>query len=346
ASSISANGILCVSIDLAAAAFADCQNGDYRSLFCFASDRGKRRMTYGKSGWLAPWRTVIIAAARWLARAVLHASPLALLSLAAAAGCAFIWREAWQDKRFCIAGDILSLSQAAGLRPEAVREIERFGSLAAGRSTLDPCLLLDLREQYQSSPWVRRIISLRRVFPDRLELDIVLRTPAAQVRSGGGEGYFWLVDEEGVLLPVPGARNPYEALPQIVGAPPEIMGRQPAEGRVWSDPAVSDSLDLLKRWRTAVPDLTPQRIVVRRGVFLDSCRRRRLDRPRFEIETREGLTILWGTYNRGDLPDEMSAQEKFAHLQRLRQREVAASSGLCLDVRTRVPGYSLSANNR
>jgi len=305
-------------------------------------------MASGKPRWQDMVRATIFAVAIWVLRALWRALPLSMLLIAAAAACHGIWRNALHDSRLRIGGDVLSLSDPAGLRPEALREIERFGRMAAGRNTLNPRLLIDLRQQYQSSPWVRRIISLRRIFPDRLELDIVLRTPAAQVRSsnGRGSGYFWLIDEEGVLLPVAGANTPYDGLPQIVGSPPEVISRQPAEGRIWSDAAVLDSIALLQKWRTAMSDLTPHRILVTRSSFLDSYRCRRIDRPRFEIETREGLTVLWGTYNRGDLPDEMTTAEKFAQLQRLLQRDIASASGLRLDVRTRVPGFSLATDNR
>jgi cell division protein FtsQ len=57
----------------------------------------------------------------------------------------------------------------------------------------------DARHEVESIPWVESA-SLRRVFPNRLQVDVVERKPVAYVNTGNG---LKLVDAEGILLEKP-----------------------------------------------------------------------------------------------------------------------------------------------
>ena len=106
---------------------------------------------------------------------------------------------------------------------------------------------------------------------------------------------------------------------------------------------MQDALSVLRTLgdSAVAEDLHVRRILVHRGSFLDSLRRRRQDRPRLDLETREGILVRWGTFNAGELPEEVRSDEKIAMLQKLMARDLSTARGICLDVRTRVPGFRL-----
>jgi len=266
--------------------------------------------------------------------------PLLLLLASAAYGIVTLWQTAMADPRFRVGGETVSLSGAAEYCPAAREEIRRLGLQAAGRSVLDPWLLADLRRAYEASPWVKRVCRLARIFPDRVAVDFVLRMPVAQVAS---HGWYWLIDAEGVLLSVPGSEKPHAGLPEIVGNLPGMLSRQPAYGQMWSDVAVMDALGLLRVLRDSPLSeaLHVRRLIVHRGSFLDTLECRRQHRPRLDIQTREGILVRWGTFNSADLPEELLNSEKLAMLRSLLSQDFVTTPGICLDVRTRVPGYAM-----
>jgi hypothetical protein len=265
--------------------------------------------------------------------------PLLLILASGVVGVVCLWQEALQDRRFRVAGDTLSLTGAARFSVAARDEVQRLGLKAAGRSLLDPWLLTDLRREYEQSPWVKRVCRLSRVFPNRIAVEFVLRVPAAQVHV---QNWYWLVDQDGVLLRVAGAQTPYEGLPEIVGTIPGSIDRQPAYGQTWNDPAVRDALSVLQVLRDSPlsEDLHVRRVLVHRGSFLDQLECRRQQRPRLDLQTSEGVLVRWGTFNGGDLPGELRSADKVTMLSDLLRRQLAVP-GICLDVRTRVPGYAL-----
>ncbi len=278
-------------------------------------------------------------ALRWSARGVLHALPLVMILGSVAMGALNLWRVAMHDKRFIVGGDTVSLTGAARFCKEAQAEVRRLGAVSSGRSILDPWLLADIKREYEKSPWIKRVCSVSREFPNRIAVEFVLRMPVAQVRRNG---WYWMVDNEGVLLRVDASATPHPGLPEIVSATHSLISRQPAYGEIWKDQGVLDALGALRAMRNSPlsEDLHVTRILVHRGSFLDSLACRRRKRPRLDLQTREGILIRWGTYNTGDVPEEIRSQEKIAMLRNLVSREFAGP-GICLDVRTRVPGFSL-----
>lgn len=272
---------------------------------------------------------------------VLHALPLVLILTGTTAGVCQLWRTAMSDPRFVIAGDTLSLTGSARFCEEAVAEVERLGRCASGRSLLDPWLLQELRREYEQSAWVKRVHSLRRIFPNRLGVEFVLRTPALQVKQ---DGYHWTVDSDGVLLKVKGTRAPAKGVPVLEGTTPDALTRRPAvPGRQWSDSALHDALSLLRELEASPlsEDLEVSRIYVHAGTFVNRENRRLRKRPRYDLETQQGAVIRWGTFNAGDFPDEMLTAEKLLSLRSMVARDFARIPGVALDVRTPTAGFTL-----
>ncbi len=256
-----------------------------------------------------------------------------------AAGVALLWRTAMSDPRFRLDGEALGLGGSVRRCPESVEELRAIGLRFNGRSLLDPRLASDLENAYSASVWVRSVSRMRRSFPNRMDVELQLRLPVAQVRNNRR---YWMIDLEGVLLPVQGGADPFDGLPEVAGATANTLGGRPAPGGVWRDEGVTGALGVMRAfWGSPLSEVLPvARVVVNTGVFGGGDAREA--RRRFEVVTESGVVVRWGTYN--DLPgggDELTSAEKMWNLQELLSREEALRPGVCLDVRTRIPGYSL-----
>lgn len=281
-----------------------------------------------------------LGAAGAACRLCLRALPLCLLLGGSAYGAACLWSEALADGKLKVGGETLSLEGAATEWDGARREMRRLGALAGGRSVLDPFLASDLRSEYAKSPWVKRVCSVRRVFPDRVAVDFVLRLPAAQIKeAAGGFDSYWTIDGEGVLLPLDAARRPCAGLPVIVSAPAGALPKRPAFGERWTDDGIADALGVMRVLRNSAVagQVTVTGLTVRRGAFAERVSEL-AGRPRLEVQTREGVPILWGTFNAGELPGEIASAEKIAMIGNLLDKSYA-KPGVGLNVSTRVACY-------
>ena len=280
-----------------------------------------------------------------------HLSPalVKLLNLimfsALLAGCVmgtlFLWRMAMNDSRFRLDGETLGLGGSVRECPESLGEISSISKSFHGRSILDPRLVSDLEAAYGGSVWVRKVARMRRSFPNRIDLELQLRLPVAQVKNNQR---YWMIDMDGVLLPVTGQPHPFAGLPEIVGVTSNTLGGRPSPGERWSDEGVSGGLGVLKAfWASPLSEALPvARIVVNTGVFNGAKENQREIRRRFEVVTKTGSVVRWGTYNDSAAPgDELTSSEKMWNLQELLGRDEALKEGVCFDVRTRLPGFSL-----
>lgn len=277
---------------------------------------------------------------------LLQALPLLLVVGGAIYGCMALWRISLANPLYRIRGDtvgIRSLESQGGtspsLPPAAVNELERLARSLTGESLLDPFLLAKVRASYEASPWIQKVCGLRRIFPNRVAIEFVLRKPFAQVRQGR---YYWQIDEEGYLLPIHGTTTPDPSLPTIRGD----VGERPLAGERWNDEGVQDALCVLHTLRESPLSSTfhIKNVLVRRDSFLDQLKNTRRLRPRIELETHENVTIRWGMVNRENLPEEILNDEKIAMLRSLAALDIAKMPGVRLDVHTRVPGYALPQN--
>lgn len=251
-----------------------------------------------------------------------------------------LWMHALKDPRFHMNGDTLGIGGAVRECPESIEEISAIGKQFGGRSILDPLLIGDLENAYLESVWVKRVSRMRRSFPNRIDLELHLRLPVAQVLSSQR---YWLVDMDGILLPVEGSPKPFANLPEIVGVTARVVGPRPASGEIWNDEGVMGGMGILRAfWGSPLAEALPvDRIVVNTGVYQAGDRSEKEIRRRFEVVTASGAVVRWGTFNGIDSPDEITSAEKMWNLQDLLRREEALRPGVCFDIRTRLPGFSL-----
>lgn len=257
-----------------------------------------------------------------------------------AAGVALLWRTALSDPRFRLDGETLGLGGSVRQCPESVAELREISLRFDGRSLLDPRLASDLETAYGKSVWVRSVLRMRRNFPNRMDVELQLRLPVAQVRNNNR---YWMIDLEGILLPVGGSRDLFPGLPEIAGVTANTLGGRPLPGGRWLDDGVRGALGVMRAfWGSPLSEVLPvSRVVVNTGVFQGGDAVKEI-RRRFEVVTEGGVVVRWGTYNDlADTGDELTSAEKMWNLQELLSREEALRPGVCLDVRTRIPGYSL-----
>lgn len=90
---------------------------------------------------------------------------------------------------------------------------------------------------FEQNPWVRRVTSVERVFPDQIRVRFEYRKPYAAVRTPEG----WVaVDADRIRLPgVWKERPPCELPADLVG-----LGAAPAAGGAWDDPALLAGIEL------------------------------------------------------------------------------------------------------
>jgi hypothetical protein len=243
-----------------------------------------------------------------------------------------------RDPRFRLDGETLALYGSLRECPESMDELTALARRFAGRSLFDPGLISDIKAAFGESVWIKRIVSLRRSFPNRIEIEYLLRLPAAQVWH---DSRFWLVDAGGMLLPAEPSRTPAGDLPEIVGITADVFRGRPAPGSVWNDEGVAGALGVIRAfWGSTLSEALPVgKVLVSAGTFRSGGRDME-KRRRFDVVSTGGVVIRWGTYNPGYAGGEPTSAEKLRALQELLASPEVAP-GVALDVRTRLPGFFL-----
>ena len=125
---------------------------------------------------------------------------------------------------------------------EDLRRWDSENFLGHGYSILSSNLTGRAAAAYERSPWVRRVLVVRKDFPNRLYVQLDLRRPYATIEY---RGKTHLVDCEGVYLD----QGVYRTPPEGLGRLPvrlEVVSRLPVLGEVWQDGGVLLALDMLR----------------------------------------------------------------------------------------------------
>ncbi len=116
---------------------------------------------------------------------------------------------------------------------------ERYGveTVRVGATSLfDPELVGRVGLAFESCPWIRRVVSVERVFPDQLRVKFEYRRAHVAVRRADG---YVLVDEDRVRLPGVFADPPDCARAAVVTG----LGSAPSgPGKRWDDPALAEAM--------------------------------------------------------------------------------------------------------
>jgi hypothetical protein len=179
-----------------------------------------------------------------------------------------------------------------------------------GKSIFDPKLVERVGKTFEECPWVKKVTSVERVFPDRLLIKFEYRKAHAAVRRENG---YVLVDRDGVRLPGVYATAPACERPvQITG----VASLPPEPGKVWDDGAL--------RAAVAMADFIPESTLLRRlGVrevdVSNFGGRQDPRRSELSLVTSTGCVVAWGRSSQTSKFGDLSTEEKLENL-----REVLA----------------------
>lgn len=114
-----------------------------------------------------------------------------------------------------------------------VSEFHTRGPLTGKMSIFDPDLVKNVSEHYAANPWVSRVLSVEKEFPNKLRVKVEMRKPLMAVEQ---RGRFVLVDRDRVRIP-----GEYAQLPKFNFSVPKVIGVKsapPEAGKRWDDPGV------------------------------------------------------------------------------------------------------------
>ena len=96
------------------------------------------------------------------------------------------------------ATDVDLVGAGGPVRPVLAQRVAKITAEHVSGDPLDGQSLRKAAQALQSDPWVKHVRQVRRVAGGQVQVDVVLREPAAVVVTGGG---YRIVDGEGVWLP-------------------------------------------------------------------------------------------------------------------------------------------------
>jgi Cell division protein FtsQ/DivIB, C-terminal len=241
------------------------------------------------------------------------------------------------------------VSLPPGLGPDFVAALTDCRHLAFDVSVFDEGAEDAVREVVARHPMVAAVRSVRIRYPDRVDVRVDLRRPAAwlRVRGPGGRPGYLLVSQDGHLLPdAPYARllaRTRVPLPVVTGvraAPPRYAGQswqdpdeQVAEGLAAAAVAVRLYQDLLGRVHVQTIDVSR---------FPAPVERRHLGEVRLVLQ--DGTVVEWGRTDRARqrVASEDGYETKAWRLERLLERPDRRPGGR-LEVRFPLPGEGRDA---
>lgn len=111
-----------------------------------------------------------------------------------------------------------------------VSEFKTSGPLTGKMSIFDPDLTKHVTEHYQQNPWVAKVLSVQKEFPNTLRVKVEMRKPLVAVEM---KGQFVLVDKDQVRIP-----GTYAQVPKFSFTVARVLGVKsapPEAGKRWAD---------------------------------------------------------------------------------------------------------------
>lgn len=244
----------------------------------------------------------------------------ALALLAAACGiCAAIWRNVRDDvyalpEYQAPVAELHATPAPAWLHPRTnVRnDVVRDASLSGNMSVLNDRLTVDIARAFALHPWVAEVVSVRKQFPARIDVELEYRRPACVVALPGKT---YVVDAAGVLLP---SRDIVDA--ELVNLPRLTNVESPTTfiGAPWGDQRVIDGAAIAEVLRNDWQSLGLEAIVpdVPGSTVHGS-------HYRFHLVTVQGRVITWGYSPAAGVTDEAAIQSKLSRLRDAQKGQAA-----------------------
>ncbi len=204
------------------------------------------------------------------------------------------------------------------IRADVRAEALRMAGVEPPLSVLQEDLLVRIQQAFAQHAWVARVVRVTRRLPPQVIVELEYRRPVLMVEVPGG---LLAVDAEAVPLPSE------DFTPADVVRYPRLGGVRPATegplGTAWNDPQVAaaariaaaliDDWQAMKLWR--ILPLADERPETDRA-------------PQFELRTKDGGRIIWGTAT------DDTAHQKAARLRSLFEQHGRTWPADVIDLRT------------
>jgi hypothetical protein len=192
--------------------------------------------------------------------------------------------------------------------PEIVEQVLQRARVPKTVSLLDDDLTEKLAKAFASHPWVDEVVSVRKSFPPRVQVELKYRQPVAMVETAGG---MYPVDAHAVLLPPEDfSMADTRRYPLLRGV--QTQPRGPA-GVNWGDVAVELGAKMAVALGPHWQELQLEAVLVPRTGAGENP-----DSLKFVLKTAGGSRILWGRAPGSQYPGELSAEKKIGRLKKYR----------------------------
>ncbi|MBI5307903.1 MAG: hypothetical protein HZB37_06150, partial [Planctomycetes bacterium] len=152
-----------------------------------------------------------------------------------------VWNALTDLNIFKVSPLTFSFQTPAWVTDRLKNDIKNVAALQEEYGLYEDGLTRKIADAYSKFPVVKRVDSISRIFPNTLDIKLVLRKPAAMVKYGNKS---YLVDNEGVLLP-----NEYYLMPNPDYDSPYIrsskLPKPPPVGSTWSDRGIVEGIELV-----------------------------------------------------------------------------------------------------
>ena len=181
-------------------------------------------------------------------------------------------------------------------------------------SVFDKDLIPRLLDKYESNPWVARVESIEKKFPNKLTVKLELRRPVVvvELKKLTNRSYYYLVDKDTVRMP-----GEYCTVPNLPITLPIVVGVRnspPLPGQRWQDQGLTDAIDVACIFKQY--DVYPKLDVAAIDIT-NSGGKRNKQSSEIVVLTSNHTQIEWGRPVNTDKPFELSAAEKVKNLCRV-----------------------------
>ncbi len=229
------------------------------------------------------------------------------LALLAAMTAQIGWERLANRPEFLVYPSTFQLKTPEWATPRLSEELRNVEGLAKCYSIFEFDLTRKIAQAYERCPWVYKVVSIRREFPNRIKMQLILRKPAAMVEL---KRKLYLTDEDAVRLP-----REFYIWPDPKFDVPRIVRRGlkelPQPGKKWRDMGVRAAAHLAK--------FLADRKMLRRFQIttIDASNVGRPNGRRdseLVLWTAQHTRILWGSSPLSHAPGELSDEQKLANL--------------------------------
>jgi hypothetical protein len=217
-------------------------------------------------------------------------------------------------------GDVELDARCLWLPEEARKQIESSVLSLKSLNLLSADVLWDIEDRLSSTPWVREVSRVEKIFPRSISFSLVLRRPVAWISHGTA---VYLADVDATRLPVSDRNTPEIAhLPVIEGVSDRTA--PPAPGQQWRSRQVREGVYVAARLQAAKE--LPEALVRIRTIDVREAGGRGKG---VVLVTDKEERLEWG---KPPLPGNVSLiseEEKLANLRLVLQGEFSVEEGSC-----------------